>query len=91
MGPVELRANALRLALAFVLSSGNGSANALQVIDTHSLLSGPALQARLLLQSPELRMGETPALLRLSAGIEPAGDLVADVRDGLERALKVDQ
>ena len=42
---------------------------ALQVIDTHSLLSGPALQARLLLQSPELRMGETPALLRLAKSL----------------------
>lgn len=43
--------------------------------------------------TPEVQLaaGITPALLRLSAGIEPAGDLVADVRDGLERALKVDQ
>ena len=34
----------------------------------------------------QLRAGITPALLRLSVGIEPAGDLLADLIDGLERA-----
>jgi hypothetical protein len=33
---------------------------ALEVINTRSLLSGPALQARLLLNSPEMRMGDIP-------------------------------
>ncbi|MDI9689973.1 type-F conjugative transfer system secretin TraK [Burkholderia cenocepacia] len=49
MGPVELRANALRLALAFVLSSGIGSANALQVIDTSD---GASVEAILSIQEP---------------------------------------
>ncbi len=35
--------------------------------------------------------GITPALLRLSVGIEPVDDLVADIRDGLERALEAGQ
>lgn len=39
---------------------------ALEVINTRSLLSGPALQARLLLNSPEMRMGDIPGLRRLA-------------------------
>ncbi|MGI5950765.1 MAG: cystathionine gamma-synthase [Brooklawnia sp.] len=35
----------------------------------------------------QLAAGITPALLRLSVGIEPVADLQADVRDGLDRAL----
>ena len=42
---------------------------ALHVISTGSLLSGPALQARLLLQSAEMRMGEVPGLLRLAKSL----------------------
>ncbi len=37
----------------------------------------------------QLAAGITPALLRLSVGIEPIADLLADIRDGLERVLKV--
>lgn len=57
-----------------------------------SLIAHPASMTHASM-TPEVQLaaGITPALLRLSAGIEPAGDLVADVRDGLERALKVDQ
>ncbi|MEA5055738.1 MAG: aminotransferase class I/II-fold pyridoxal phosphate-dependent enzyme, partial [Propionicimonas sp.] len=57
-----------------------------------SLIAHPASMTHASM-TPEVQLaaGITPALLRLSAGIEPASDLVADVRDGLERALKVDQ
>jgi len=58
MGPVELRANALRLALAFVLSSGIGSASALQVIDTSD---GASVEAILSIQEPtRIRIEGTP-------------------------------
>jgi hypothetical protein len=37
-----------------------------QVVDTRSLLTGPALQARLLMHAPELIAGDLPALTRLA-------------------------
>lgn len=39
---------------------------ALQVVNSRSLLSGPALQARLLLHAPELIAGDLPGLARLA-------------------------
>jgi len=55
-----------------------------------SLVAHPASMTHAAM-TPEAQLaaGITPALLRLSVGIEPAGDLLADLTDGLERAAAV--
>lgn len=42
---------------------------ALQVVNSRSLLSGTALQARLLLHAPELMAGDLPGLARFASGL----------------------
>jgi cystathionine gamma-synthase len=40
-------------------------------------------------EAARLHAGITPGLLRVSVGIEDAEDLIADLREGLTRAAKV--
>ncbi len=84
--------------ISFELAGGEAAVRAfcrgLRVFDlaeslggVESLVAHPASMTHAAM-TPEtqLRAGITPALLRLSVGIEPAGDLLADLIDGLERA-----
>lgn len=57
-----------------------------------SLVAHPATMTHAsMTPEAQLAAGITPAMLRLSVGIEPAGDLVADIRAGLDRVLEVVQ
>jgi cystathionine gamma-synthase len=55
-----------------------------------SLIAHPASMTHAgMEESARLRAGISPALLRVSVGIEDPADLVADLREGLARAAKV--
>jgi cystathionine beta-lyase/cystathionine gamma-synthase len=55
-----------------------------------SLIAYPITMSHAAMSEEERsRAGIGPGLLRLSVGIEDVGDLVADVRSGLERASRV--
>jgi O-succinylhomoserine sulfhydrylase len=84
--------------LAFDLTGGKDAAfammNALEIIrisnnlgDAKSIATHPATTTHQRLpQAQKDALGITPGLIRLSVGLEDAGDLIADIRQALDRA-----
>lgn len=87
--------------ISFELAGGRAAAEAfcrgLRIFDLaeslggiESLVAHPATMTHAAMSAEaQLAAGITGAMLRLSVGIEPVGDLLADIADGLDRAQQI--